>query len=142
MKKPALLYYCQHTDGLGGLGPALAIAGRLAHRFRVIILNGGSPPPATTIPQDTEIVQLPPLQSVAGAKRSEKNISMVWQRDQVTRAEAIVSRFRALKPHVLLIETFPFGPRSLADELLPLIDAASGSPFNRPRCRDGGGSGR
>ena len=132
MKKPALLYYCQSTDGLGGLGPALAIARRLAHRFRVVILNGGPPQPATTIPQDVEIVQLPPLQPVAGTKRSARNTSMVWKRDQVTRAETIVSRFRALKPHVLLIETYPFGPRSLADELLPLIDAASGSPFNRP----------
>jgi predicted glycosyltransferase len=39
--KPALLFYCQHSIGMGHLTRSFALALALARDFRVAFLNGG-----------------------------------------------------------------------------------------------------
>ena len=38
---PTLLFYCQHSLGIGHLTRSFALAAALAQRFRVVFLNGG-----------------------------------------------------------------------------------------------------
>ena len=38
--KPALLFYCQHSVGLGHLMRSYALCDRLAERFRVVLIAG------------------------------------------------------------------------------------------------------
>ena len=67
MRRPALLFYCQHSLGLGHLVRSFALAGALAERFRVVLLNGGRLPRALPLPPGVEVVSLPPLgMTVAG----------------------------------------------------------------------------
>ena len=42
--KPALLFYCQHSVGLGHLMRSYALCDRLAERFRVVLIAGGELP--------------------------------------------------------------------------------------------------
>ena len=46
MNRPALLFWCQHSLGLGHLVRSLALAEALRERFDVVLLNGGRFPPA------------------------------------------------------------------------------------------------
>ncbi len=50
MSRPRLLFYCQHSLGLGHLARSLAIAGALADTFDVTLLNGGRLPAGTVLP--------------------------------------------------------------------------------------------
>ncbi len=59
--KPALLFYCQHSVGLGHLMRSYALCEKLADRFRVVLLCGGELPHGIEPPANTEIVALPPL---------------------------------------------------------------------------------
>ena len=43
--KPALLFYCQHSIGMGHLTRSFALAAALAQDFRIVFLNGGPFPP-------------------------------------------------------------------------------------------------
>ena len=48
--KPALLFYCQHSVGLGHLMRSYALCDRLAERFRVVLLAGGAIPSGSSPP--------------------------------------------------------------------------------------------
>src|ERR1041385_7321735 len=59
--RPAILFYCQHSLGMGHLVRSLALADRLSRRFRVMLLNGGRLPAAIKVPSNIQLVNLPPL---------------------------------------------------------------------------------
>ena len=59
--KPALLFYCQHSVGLGHLMRSYALCDRLAERFRVVLLCGGELPEGIAPPEGVELIPLPPL---------------------------------------------------------------------------------
>ena len=61
VSRPHLLFYCQHSLGLGHLARSLAIADALAGTFDVTLLNGGRLPAGTRIPAGVRVVSLPPL---------------------------------------------------------------------------------
>ena len=48
--RPAVLFYCQHSLGMGHLMRSFALADRLAERFRVVLLNGGRLPKGIAAP--------------------------------------------------------------------------------------------
>ena len=60
-KRPSLLFYCQHAMGMGHLVRSLALAEALAHRFRVVLLNGGVMPEGLKLSEELEVINLPPL---------------------------------------------------------------------------------
>lgn len=132
MNKPVLLYYCQHTDGMGSQVRALTIANRLAHRFRVVVLNGGPPLSGTNMPANVELIQLPPWN--ADIDSDDVNIDKrdTIQSKLAVRREMILEKYKQLKPRILLLETFPFGQREIADELMPLIESTRDSLFTKP----------
>jgi predicted glycosyltransferase len=121
---PVLLFYCQHSLGMGHLVRSFALAQALAERFRVVFLNGGKLPRGMTIPQTIEIVSLPPLgMDVEGILVSRDRRRSV-ERTQARRLQLIMSTFETLRPQAVLIELFPFGRKKFAFELLPLLEAA------------------
>jgi predicted glycosyltransferase len=132
MKKPVLLHYCQHTDGMCGLVRAFTIANRLTHRFRVVIVNGGLVPPGTSVPANIDLVQLPALRADVDNNVVSFDQPAAMQNEIAVRGEMILENYEQLKPRVLLIETFPFGPRNPGDELMPLIERARHSMYARP----------
>ena len=56
-----LLFWCQHSLGLGHLARAMRLAEGLAAHFDVVLLNGGRFPPGTWVPAGVSVVNLPPL---------------------------------------------------------------------------------
>jgi predicted glycosyltransferase len=122
--KPTLLFYCQHSLGMGHLVRALTLAETLAEKFAVIFLNGGRFPDNTIPPKGIEIINLPPL------GMSEDN-QLYSQDDRYSLAEAhalrrqmILTTFNHYQPQVIFIELFPFGRKKFAGELLPLLKVA------------------
>ena len=63
--KPALLFYCQHSVGLGHLMRSYALCDRLAERFRVVLIAGGQLPEGIAPPPGVEIVALLDLEHLA-----------------------------------------------------------------------------
>src|SRR5262245_23808098 len=122
--KPALLFYCQHSLGMGHLIRSLAVAEALTASFRVVLLSGGPLPVGMRLPEDVEIVALPPLGLAPGShdvisRDRETSVDVVRRRRQM-----ILEAFDAALPHVVIVELFPFGRKKFADEIVPLLDRA------------------
>ena len=124
MSNTNLLFYCQHSLGMGHLTRSFALADRLAERFHVVLLNGGRLPKGIAVPANVEVVNLPPL-GVDDANQlvsHDKRISVARALER--RRRIITTTFDELRPAVVLVELFPFGRKKFADELLPLLQAA------------------
>lgn len=124
VNKPVLLYYCQHSHGMGGAVRAVTIANRLVDRFHVVMLNGGNLAPGMTMSPDIDLVQLPPLSLDIHSGDVSIDESPILQNDIALRRAMILENYLQFKPRVLLIETFPFGHRKLGAELMPMIERA------------------
>lgn len=122
--KPALLFYCQHSVGLGHLMRSYALCERLADRFRVVLLCGGELPQGIKPPSNTEIVALPPLGVRAGEGFGSGDPRYTTEDAWAIRAQRIHETLRRTRPKVVLVELFPFGRAKFARELVPLLEAA------------------
>jgi predicted glycosyltransferase len=124
LTRPAILFYCQHSLGMGHLLRSLALAESLAKRFQVMLLNGGRLPKRLTPPKNVALVNLPPL----GLDESNELVShdkrITVERALRRREKMIEVCFDNLRPAVLFVELFPFGRRKFTRELLPLLQAA------------------
>jgi predicted glycosyltransferase len=127
-RRPALLFYCQHSVGLGHLVRSFALAGALAERFRVVLLCGGRVPGSLRPPPDVELVPLPALGVGPNGAFTSHDARLTVEDARVVRREAILSTFRALRPAAVVIELFPFGRAKFAPELLPLLEEARDRP--------------
>ena len=120
----AILFYCQHSLGMGHLIRSLALAESLAERFHVMLLNGGRLPKGVVIPPGVQVINLPPL-GIDEANQlvsHDKRISVERALDR--RKKMIRTCFDNLRPAVILLELFPFGRKKFAGELRPLLEAA------------------
>ena len=124
MRRPALLFYCQHSLGLGHLVRSFALAGALAERFRVVLLNGGRLPRALPLPPGVEVVSLPPLGMTVAGELVSHDRRRSARRALELRREQIMGVHADLRPDVVFVELFPFGRRKFAEELVPLLEAA------------------
>jgi predicted glycosyltransferase len=121
--KPALLFYCQHSVGLGHLMRSYALCDRLAERFRVVLLAGGKLPEGIDPPANVELVALPPL-GVNGNGFGSSDPRYSTERAWEVRATRILATLDDIRPQVVLVELFPFGRAKFARELVPLLAAA------------------
>jgi predicted glycosyltransferase len=122
--RPAILFYCQHSLGMGHLVRSLALADRLSRRFHVMLLNGGRLPAGIKVPSNIQLVNLPPL-GIDEANQlvsHDKRISVERALDR--RRKMIRVTFDNLRPAAVLVELFPFGRKKFANEILPLLQAA------------------
>lgn len=131
INKPVLLFYCQHSLGMGHLVRALTLAEALAERFKVVFLNGGRFPDNTVPPEGIEIINLPPLGMAEDNSLYSQDERYSLVEAQAVRKQKILEVFNEYHPQAILIELFPFGRKKFAAELLPLLKAAKRSK-NRP----------
>ena len=131
MTRPRLLFYCQHSVGLGHLVRSVHLAEGLARDFDVTLLNGGPWPVDLPEPSAIDIVHLPAL-------GLDEDYTLISRDERFTVDEAVGLRrsmiqrcFRDTAPDVLLIELFPFGRKKFRGELMPLLEAARAAA--RPR---------
>jgi predicted glycosyltransferase len=119
-----LLFYCQHSVGLGHLMRSYALCAALQERFRVVLLCGGALPDAIRPPTGVQVVALPPLGVGADGAFASHDRRYTLEQAWTARRERILATFRAVRPAAVLIELFPFGRARFARELLPLLEAA------------------
>ena len=123
--KPALLFYCQHSVGLGHLMRSYALCEKLAERFRVVLLCGGELPEGIAPPEDVELIPLPPLGVSPGEGFGSGDPRLTTERRVGgPRGAHHEPRCGAVQPAVVLVELFPFGRAKFARELVPLLEAA------------------
>jgi predicted glycosyltransferase len=123
-KRPRLLFYCQHSLGMGHLIRSFAIAGGLTNHFDVVFLNGGPLPQGQRPPEEIEIVNLPPLGFDSEMQLLSRDDSHTVIQAQRLRLEIMRKALCSVKPEVLLIELFPFGRKKFARELIALLEDA------------------
>jgi len=127
-----LLFYCQHSLGMGHLVRSLALAASLAARFRVVLLNGGKLPKGLAVPRGVEVVNLPPLGLDAEGRLVSRDGRRTAERAKGLRRALIAETYRRTRPRVVLVELFPFGRKKFAGELLPLLEEARAEAPRRP----------
>jgi predicted glycosyltransferase len=130
--QPAILFYCQHSLGMGHLVRSMALAAGLSDRFRVVFLNGGPLPKRINLPARVEIVDLAPLGMDSDGRLVSRDRRRSVDRARELRRKRILAAYRSLRPQAVLIELFPFGRKKFADELLPLLDEANKQEPARP----------
>ena len=122
--KPALLFWCQHSVGLGHLARAHALCARLVDRFRVVLVCGGALPDGIASPGGVEVVALPAL-GVGPEGRFVSHDPRLSVADAWTlRRKRLLATYDAVRPSVLLVELWPFGRAKFGRELLPLLEVA------------------
>lgn len=131
--KPALLFYCQHSLGMGHLVRAFGLAAALAHDFQVVFLNGGRFPQGMTVPDGITAVDLPPLGMDEQSQLISLDARYTVEVGKQLRRKLILQHFERLRPAAIVIELFPFGRKKFADEIIPLLEAARSAGQARPR---------
>lgn len=126
-----LLFYCQHSLGMGHLVRSLALAASLAERFRVVVLNGGKLPKGLVVPSGVEVVNLPPLGLDPEGRLVSRDGRRTAERAKELRRALIVETYRRMRPRVVFVELFPFGRKKFAGELLPLLEEARAETTRR-----------
>jgi predicted glycosyltransferase len=122
--RPPLLFYCQHSVGLGHLTRSYALCAHLAEWFRVVLVCGGALPDEIAPPPGVEIVALPALGVGAGARFVSHDPRLTVERAWSVRGELLLRTLRTVRPAVVFVELFPFGRAKFARELVPLLESA------------------
>jgi predicted glycosyltransferase len=131
--RPPLLFYCQHSLGLGHLARSLLLVDAISVDFDVVLLNGGRLPAGTRVPAGVDIVNLPPLgQDAAFEHLVSHDATMSVAEAQAGRQRLIIETFQRVQPQVVLIELYPFGRKAFEFELLPLLEAGAACGADRP----------
>lgn len=124
--RPSVLFYCQHSVGLGHLVRSFELARALTERFRVVLLSGGLIPEALAPPAGVEVHQLPPLRAAGDGSLQSADPARSLDEVREARLPAMLRALADVHPDVVLVELFPFGRKKFAGELVPWIEAARG----------------
>lgn len=122
--KPTILFYCQHSVGIGHLTRSFALAARMRHDFNVVFLNGGPLPQGVDAPDGVQLIDLPPLGMVGGHELVSRDAAVDVAEARHVRRRWLLEALETFQPDLLFIELFPFGRKKFAFELLPLLKAA------------------
>ncbi len=118
--KPRLLFYCQHSLGLGHFVRSLTLAAALADCFDVVFFNGGPVPMAMELPAGIRFVHLPVLRMEEdGTLSGEGAVEEIFAQRSAQMGVVAAERPCA----ALLVELYPFGRKKFAVEIEPLIAA-------------------
>ena len=120
-----VLFHVQHLLGIGHWRRAALIArGLAAAGLEVTVLSGGPPEPGGAEP--FRIVQLPAAHAADATFKTivDEHGRPIDEAFRAARRERALAALAAHRPHVLLIESYPFGRRAFRFELEPLIAAA------------------
>ena len=121
--KPALLFYCQHSVGLGHLMRSYALCARRSPSASASCCSPAATcPTGIDPPRGVELVALPPLgvQTDGFGARDRRPRPHVG----APRTAASCMTLGRVQPSVVLVELFPFGRAKFARELVPLLEEA------------------
>ena len=118
-----ILLYGQSLSGTGHFVRTYEIAGALAARHDVYLLDGGRPVPR---PKPAHPFTLLPLPRICRRTRQIVPVDAAANLDTVmaARRQALLSALERIRPHALVIEHFPFSKWGLQEEIVPLIEHA------------------
>lgn len=123
--RPRILFYCQSSLGIGHVMRSLRLVEGMLARFDVWLVLGGSAVPSLEYPERVDIIQLPPLVSDAEFEHLQTETpGLSLEQTLVWRTERMLQAYSWIKPHIVMIEMYPFGRRRFAQELAPLIKLA------------------
>lgn len=117
-----LLFYCQHSLGLGHLTRSFSLAAGLAESYEVHFLNGGPIPEGIAVPESIHVQHLEPLGMRENGELVQRQGVTSVSKTKSHRRKAILEAFLALQPEVFFVELFPFGRKKFIDELLPVLE--------------------
>jgi len=132
MSRPTLLFYCQHSLGLGHLARSLRVAAALTTGFDVVLLNGGRFPAGTIVPTGIAVVNLPPLGHDDDYRLVSHDPAVTVDEARKRRRQLLLDLLASTAPEVILVEMYPFGRKKFEFELIPLLDAAAAMKPHRP----------
>lgn len=126
MTAPRVMVYVQHLLGIGHQMRAAAIIRAMqGDGLEVTCVSGGE---AGGMPDlgGARLIQLPPVRATDATfarlvDPEGREIDDAWRE---RRCAALLEAFREIDPHVLLVESFPFGRWQFRFELMPLLRAA------------------
>jgi predicted glycosyltransferase len=117
-----IVHYCQHVLGIGHYFRSLEIA-RALHRHELVLVTGG-PPVEVQLPPHVSEYRLPGLQMDGSfTVVSPTNKDRVLNEVKEERKKLLYSLFEKTAPDLFLIELYPFGRRSFAFEIEPVLEA-------------------
>lgn len=120
--KPRLLFYCQHILGMGHFARSIEIVKGLT-AFDVYFLNGGDVIPNFELPRGVTFIDLPPIKSDAEFRQiAAADSALSLEAVKQARLTLILEACERIRPHIAIIELFPFGRRQFAFELLPMLE--------------------
>lgn len=122
--RPPLLFYCQHSVGIGHLMRSLALVRALSDRFDVAFVSGGAVPRRLRPTGDVKVIQLPPVGMDEQGRLASRDRRRTLPCALAERRRLLVEAYRTQRPRVIVIELFPFGRRKFRPELEPILDAA------------------
>ena len=125
-----IVVYCQHVLGVGHLFRTIEICKAMAGHE--VILAIGGPLIETKLPDHVSIIQLPNLQmdpEFKGLFGSDKTASL----DQIKkkRKQRLLTLIKKERPHIFLLELYPFGRKAFRFELDPVIEEIRSRPSLR-----------
>jgi len=129
MTRPPLLFYCQHSVGMGHLMRSLTLTRALAARFDVTLVVGGLLPELAAVDRQ-RIVALPPLGLDENGALASRDRRRRLDRAQDLRRRILLDTYRKTRPQAIVVELFPFGRHKFTSELEPMLAEARAA---RPR---------
>ncbi len=125
-----IVIYCQHVLGIGHLFRTIEICKALVGHD--VLLVSGGPHIETPYPGHVRLIQLPDLQMdphFKGLFGSDKTASL----DQIKkkRLEKLSAIIEKERPHIFLLELYPFGRKAFRFELDPVLQAIRSTPQSR-----------
>lgn len=121
-----LLIAVSHLLGAGHLTRASAIGRAFARAgHEVTLVNGGVPAPLISL-DGLKVVQLPALRATWADFKTllDEHGARAAPEHLAERRRILLETLAATRPDVVLTELFPFGRRTLSDELMALVEAA------------------
>src|SRR5919107_2400929 len=99
--RPALLFHCQHSLGLGHLVRSFALCAAFAEHFRVTSLCGGELPANLPVPPGIDVVGLPPIAAATSGELVSRGGTSP-ERAFDLRRDRILEAFRRTRPAVIV----------------------------------------
>jgi len=121
MMPKKIIFYCQHSIGIGHLIRSFALVSSLHKTFQVCLISGGEFPKGLPIPSGIEFIQLPPVginqnNCLEAIESNEPVYRVMKQRQKI-----IVNYYKEFEPDFLITEFFPFGKIQFLGELSPVL---------------------
>ncbi len=125
---PRVFFFVQHLLGIGHLQRSAQISAAMAARGLEVLLVSGGMPVSGLNHGEAKLLQLPPIKSLDAtfARLVDERDEPVGEALWASRRKQLMDTVRRFKPQVVIIESWPFGRRSLRGELGPLVEELHG----------------